>query len=210
MLPSVALVGQQGSGKSTIASLLVKEHGYLKHSWADGVRHVFEMAFDTITPQTYPSIKAKLYDCKVRMPDGTDSTIKRTGGELLQLIGADALRNQVDQDFWIKVGVRQLFRDQMVNDDTRYINEAETLRNRGWVIVRLTAPESTRRTRLGGAFRPENHSSETEQWNIAEDYTLPNGQRPVEEVMQELMEYLHSVDNSFMARASRGLSDGVI
>lgn len=210
ILPSVALVGQQGSGKSAIAYLLVREHGYLRHSWADGVRHIFEMAYETITPSNYPDIKAKKFDTKVITPEGT-RIVQRTGGELLQLIGAEALRNQVDQDFWIKVGTRTLFRDQMVNDDTRYLNEAEALRDRGWVVVRVTAPEDVRRARIGGAFRPENHSSETEQQFIAEDYVLNNdGTKTLEEVVAELLEYLRSTDNSFMGRAQRALSDGPI
>lgn len=210
-LPSVALVGQQGSGKSTIAALLVKHHGYLRHSWADGVRHVFEMAYETITPSNYAEIKARKYPTKIQLPIGGTLIVQRTGGELLQLIGAEALRQQVDQDFWIKVGIRTLFRDQMCNDDTRYLNEAEALRNRGWVIVRVNAPTEIRKARLGGAFRPEDHSSETEQQFIAADYDIDNDEiTDMDSIMFDLVAYLRNVDNSFMAKTQRALSDGVI
>ena len=210
VLPSVALVGRQGAGKSLIASLLVKNHGYLRHSWADGVRHVFEMAYETITPANYPSIKARKYDTKITDHEGT-RVVQRTGGELLQLIGAEALRQQVDQDFWIKAGVRTLFLEQMVNDDTRYLNEAEALRNRGWVIVRVNAPDEIRKARLGGGFRPENHSSETEQQFISADYDIDNDEiTDMDSIMFDLVAYLRNVDNTFMAKAERALSDGPI
>lgn len=209
-LPSIALVGKQGSGKTTIARLLVKERGYLRHSWAEGVRHVFEMAYETITPANYASIKARGYETRVMTQDGP-KVVMKTGGELLQQIGTEALRDQVDLDFWIKVGLRTIFREQMVNDDTRFLNEAEALRGRGWVIVRVVAPEEVRRARIGGGFRPEGHASEVEQERIAEDYVLTNDERSaMEDVMQDLLTYLRNVDNSFIAKAQRALSDGTI
>ena len=210
LLPSVALVGKQGSGKTTLADILVRDNYYVKHSWASNVRHVFELAYETITPANYASIKARTYETTVITPEGNRMIALRTGGELLQLIGAEAIREQVDQDFWVKSGIRSLMGKKIVSDDTRYLNEAEALRGRGWVIVRITAPVEIRKARLGGAFRPENHSSETEQENIVEDYVLNNDeQRDIDEVALELITYLRSVDNSFMAQTQRALSDSL-
>lgn len=168
------------------------------------------MAYETITIDNYSEVKEKLYETIIESPSGRQK-VMRSGGELLQMIGSEALRNQVDSDFWVKAGVRSILGKRSVSDDTRYLNEAEALRGRGWVIVRITAPEDVRKTRIKGAFRPTNHSSETEQKFIAEDYTLDNsGDRTIEDVMTELVSYLRSVDNSFMAKTQRALSDGVI
>lgn len=211
MLPSVALVGKQGSGKSSVAGVLTQQHQYLRHSWADGVRAVFSMAYDSITPQTYSLVKAKLYDVRVMTPDGPKLT-QKSGGELLQQIGTEALRNQIDLDFWIKSGMRRVIRaDGMVNDDTRFLNEAEALRGRGWVVVRVTAPDDLRQSRIGAAFRPEGHASETEQERIAEDYVLNNdGERSIDLVVAELTDWMQTLDNDWMSKAERALADGVI
>jgi hypothetical protein len=118
----------------------------------------------------YAAMKAQLYE--VTMPDG--GTALRTGRELLQRIGTDAIRDNVDQDFWIKAGVSRIWRDRMCNDDTRFLNEAEALRKLGWFIVRVAAPEDIRRKRIGGGFVDGGHPSEVEQDLIQADFVLVN------------------------------------
>jgi len=207
LLPSVAFVGLQGSGKSTLASLLVAQYGYIKHSWAAPVREIFSMAYEEIRPENYLEIKGKLYE--VSNVDGTKSML--TGGELLQKIGTEALRDQVDQDFWIKAGVKRIWRNQVCNDDTRFINEAQALRSRGWVIVRVTAPADIRKQRIKGAYRNEGHISEVEQSKIAEDYTIVNDNATtIEAIMGELLTYLHSVPMSIGDIIERSTADGPI
>lgn len=168
MFPSVALVGKQGSGKSSIAQALIAHHGFLRMSWAEPVRQIFEMAYGQIVD--YAAMKAQLYE--VTLSDGT--TALRTGRELLQRIGTDALREHVDQDFWIKAGVQRIWRSNMCNDDTRFLNEAAALRRLSWVIVRISAPEEVRRQRIGGGFVDGGHSSEIEQEHIEVDLDIIN------------------------------------
>lgn len=189
--PSIAIVGKQGSGKSTIAKALITEYGYTKHSWADPVRQIFEMAYGEITD--YAKMKVTLFE--VEMADGT--TKLRTGREMLQLIGTEALRNQVDQQFWIKAGLRRIWRgDKTVNDDTRFLNEARALRSHGWLIVRIEADEETRIERLGGgetARAAAGHSSETEQDAITVDLTVRNdGLLTPTEVVQWILMQVHA------------------
>lgn len=158
---NIALVGRLGSGKSTAAAELV-ELGWARHSWADGVRDIFSMAFEQITPENYADIKARHYPV---IEGGVPQT--RTGRELLQRIGTDALRNNVDEDFWIKAGLRRLTDHRTVNDDTRFLNEAAALRERGFTIVRIVRPVVT-----GGSIAI--HPSETEQERIVVDHTIIN------------------------------------
>jgi hypothetical protein len=156
-----------GAGKSTIASELVESYGYRHHSWAAPLRDLFAMAFDpdALDPQRYPKVKARQYE--VRLRDG--QLIQRSGRELLQRIGTDAMRDNVDADFWIKTGLRRLDEGgPWVNDDTRFLNEAQVLRERGFLIIRLVRP---------GLGDTGAHPSETEQEQIIPDLVVYNDQR---------------------------------
>lgn len=164
----IALVGKMGSGKSTVAGILIAK-GYVHHSWAEPVRAIFSMAYDTITPENYAEVKATEYEVSERGPRDQPTDVIRTGRELLQRIGTDALRNNVDLDFWVKVGMNKAYglvmQDKMVvNDDTRFLNEADALRRLGFAIVRIERPGT-----VSG-----DHPSEVEQDSIQADYVLRN------------------------------------
>lgn len=168
MLPNIALVGKQGAGKSSIAQSLVAEYGFTQMSWAAPVRQIFEMAYGPIID--YAATKSQMYSVTT-----TEGIVPRTGRELLQRIGTDAIRNNVDQEFWIKAGIQRIrHQSQTCNDDTRFLNEATALRGLGWTIVRVTAPEEVRKVRLGSAFVDGGHQSEIEQDHIVVDVEVTN------------------------------------
>lgn len=161
---NIAFVGKLGSGKSTAARMLEKD-GWVRHSWAEPVRYIFGMAFEPITPENYATVKAKKYDVSY---DGLPTTM--TGRELLQRIGTEAMREQVDQDFWLKCGLRSIEDSNsvgafVVNDDTRFLNEADALRKLGFRIVRIVRP---------GQEDTGTHPSEVEQEHIFTDRTIWN------------------------------------
>lgn len=167
MIPSVALVGHLGSGKSTAAKVLHDEFGHDRHSWAQGVRDIFSMAYDQITPENYADIKERVYTVSeyVDETSGRVMPVTYTGRELLQRIGTEAMRGQIDQDFWIKAGVKRLGRYHTVNDDTRFLNEAAALRERGFMIVRVVRLD---------VWSNDTHPSEVEQNQIEADVTIYN------------------------------------
>lgn len=183
--PNIALIGQMGSGKSTIAAALTK-FNYVRFSWASGVRHVASLAYGPVDKNT-------LYEVSVNgRPTG------RTGREILQRIGTDALRNQVDEDFWIRAGLREIdtIHQPLVNDDTRFPNEADALARRGWVIVRIKVPDEIRLHRLHKLYGNDldaalNHPSETTIDQIPYHYGLWNTTEPdavAETLMAQLAE----------------------
>jgi hypothetical protein len=142
--PNVALIGRMGTGKSTIAQLLCDLYGYQRFSWAQPVKDIASLAYG-------PVDKAQGYE--VELPSGDLGV--RTGREILQRIGTDAMREQVDRQFWIRAGTRRIeARDDInwVNDDTRFPNEADSLARRGWAIVRLLLPDELRRARLTESY----------------------------------------------------------
>lgn len=171
---NIALVAKRGSGKTTVSDALQRQ-GYRRLSWADPVRDIAAMAYDRRfigSPAEYAAAKAATFE--VRHPDGSTEVI--TGTQVLQRIGTDAIRDHLDQDFWIRAGLRRLdesahdftalsnytvhsdgtvdadygtvVRTRWVNDDTRFPNELAALRSRGFVIVGLYCPDAVRIARL--------------------------------------------------------------
>jgi hypothetical protein len=175
--PNIALLGRMGTGKTTIA-LALSQFGYNRFSWAKPVREVASLAYGQ------PIRKDGIYEVTLQ---GGPTTI--TGRQLLQRLGTDAIRNEVDEDFWIKVGLAQLDTDpdgRWVNDDLRFPNEAAALIRRNWILVRVILPEDERLRRISDQYgeRPDliiNHESErwadeipvhVRLWNTAEPYIV--------------------------------------
>lgn len=157
---NIAFIGRLGSGKSTAARIL-EQDGWVRHSWAEPVRAIFAMAYDgDVTGPGYAETKKREY--LVKTHEGHRVV---TGRHLLQLIGTEAMRESVDLDFWLKAGLRNIDDRPTVNDDTRFLNEADALRERGFKLVRIVRP---------GFDQASTHASETEQDRIAVDYTIQN------------------------------------
>lgn len=153
----VALLGRRGTGKTSTAGALMAR-GYTRMSWADPVKDIARLAYGHIE-------KSGTYEVTRETIDGP-LPVMTSGRDILQRIGTDAIRRHVDQDFWIKVGIRRLDASEgvtWVNDDTRFPNEVEALRSRGFLIVYLVCDEQLRRDRLGDDWSPDadQHPSET-------------------------------------------------
>lgn len=213
--PSIAFVGLRGTGKDTLADRLVKGWGYRKMSWADPVRDIAAMAYDLDPrdPVSYSAFKAGKF--AVRRPDGSIEEI--TGTQVLQRIGTDAIRDHLDADFWIKAGLRRMDQSadvwevtstirydehstvvtdqsahpiRWVNTDTRFPNEVDALRSRGFRIVGLSCPEDVRRNRLiarDGLYdeAAQNHPSETSV-TLDDCDMIVDVNAPIEQVEQRL------------------------
>jgi len=92
--------------------------------------------------------------------------------ELLQKIGTNIIRSQIDEDFWVKKMADKVStldaldgRKDVVIDDVRFINEAKFITDRGGVLILIQRPslENT-----------DTHRSETELEKIRPHYTIIN------------------------------------
>lgn len=153
---NVALVGNMAAGKTTLATALVNE-GFERISFAGLMKEMFARAYGDLN---------KGQEYSVTNQDGSVTT--KSAREILQGIGQYI--KHVDRNFWIKVTLNDIAGKEgpFVNEDTRFMFEAQALRDEGWLIVGISTPDDIRIERYkvlyGREPRPEelNHESEVE------------------------------------------------
>ena len=121
----IAFIGKNKSGRTWAADYLRSTHNFKKESLGEGVDRIMRIMY--------------YYGTHKRIPWEQ------------KLLVYDALY-KIDPNIWIGYMERKLrttTRDVVV-DDARYINEINTLKDLGFVVIRLTAPEVRRRARLKG------------------------------------------------------------
>lgn len=158
--PNIALIGKARSGKDTVAAHLIATHSYTRVAFADPLK---EMAFamDPIISADAPH--PQLGDMgPVRLAE----MVRLHGWEIvkdqfpearrvLQHLGS-AVRDQ-DEDFWLQQAMNKVWAAYdwnlpVVVTDCRYRNEADELREAGFMLVRIERPGTD----------PGTHASETE------------------------------------------------
>ena len=181
MKRTVALIGPQGAGKTTLAELLVEHRGYRRHGIADGIRRVLQMAYREGVSKG-ETIDLQRFSGKVTL----------TGRELMQEVGM-ALRD-VDLHFWLRVwseGYSQLWQNgvPVVVDDVRLPSEVQMLRviEPSIAIVRVHADAEVRRERRAGEYTGTGDITETGWEGAAFDATIDTTARTVQEAYAALV-----------------------
>jgi hypothetical protein len=177
----IALIGPQGSGKTTLASHLEGSGGYYRLGIADAIKQVTRLA--------YPAI-AKGDEFTVL---GYDGPRKVSGREVFQEVGA-ALR-EFDREFWLRVwrqGYNQLSirRLPVVVDDVRLEREVQYLRevDPTFLVVRLYADPGARAHRLGGSLLGSGDVTEHSWHQAPYDLTLDTTSMSEENVYRAVIE----------------------
>jgi hypothetical protein len=139
----IGLSGFAGAGKSTIAEYFVRQHGFVRMSFAAAVKDVTSAAFgwdrhrlEGATPQdrTWREEPDEFWSERMGKPF--------TPRYALQFIGTDVFRNHVLSTIWsdlIVAKIRQLPPStNVVIDDVRFVNERTALRSVGatFLLVR--------------------------------------------------------------------------
>lgn len=160
---NIALIGPQGSGKTTLAKYLAASKGFARHSFADALRE--EIAAAMATPE-FPAgrIRAQM----------DDPVLKASWRPLMQLWGSEIRRDLFDRDYWVRkledVIQSADHRRPIVVDDCRYPNEHEMLLRHGFKFIKL-APHPE------GRHVEDNHSSELHWpfWPVAGEVEWVDG-----------------------------------
>lgn len=138
----IGFTGLKGSGKTTSARELTR-HGFQSTSFAHSLKNVVACAFgwDRKDLEGVTSLSRKwrkqvdqYWSKKLGIPDFTPV-------KALQIIGTDVFRNQLSETIWIDSLMRQIdecqFGPWVCVSDVRFPNEAQAIKDRGGLIVRI-------------------------------------------------------------------------
>ena len=199
MLPKVVGVrGKARHGKDTAANYLIEKFGFERPpSFSQALKEMALRALLTCPPMGYiASLSRDEYEQWAANPE--KFWRKKLWDErddfsrwILQFLGTDIFRNQVDIDYWVDRWYTEAFRmvqqgKKIVVPDVRFKNEAKAIRELGgeiWHVIRTDAKDLIE----GGEYAAA-HPSETEALQITPDRTIavPTG-----------IENIHRVIDSF-------------
>lgn len=166
----LGLSGVAGSGKDTVADILVKELGFNKVAWADPLRD-FLMAQDPWVKRDKLPMFARLSEVieKYGWQGYKESPYANEVRTLIQRTGTEAGRGQIGDSVWINATIARLPKGDVVISDCRFPNEIEILKEYGeGRIVRVVRPDAGLSGAHGG------HSSEQSLPEHYFDFTIVN------------------------------------
>lgn len=139
----IGVIGFIGSGKGTVADILVKKHGFTKLSFADTVKDATAAIFgwqrtllegDTDESRDFRETKDEWWSEKF----GYDFSPRQA----LQLMGTEAGRNVFHPDLWIHSLERRMsMYPNVVIADVRFPNEIKFIQDKGGFVVRVRRGE---------------------------------------------------------------------
>jgi hypothetical protein len=150
----IGISGKIGTGKDTVAREIIKafpEFNFRKVSFGYNVKKIVSI-LTGIDMRTILSRKIK---------NEYQSEWELTIGEMFQIVGTDAIRDNLSENAWIY----SLFNnvkdgENIIITDVRFKNEAYSILNRGGYLIRLTGDSIVDDT------RKREHKSETELDNF--------------------------------------------
>lgn len=174
----IGLVGKMQSGKTTVAGMILNKLTDKPAAKISFANHLKEMI-----------LNAGL--CTADELWGKKTDFSRL---MLQKIGTEIIRKQVDPNFWIKKMIEEInmWKESnpdnltIVIDDVRFINEAEMIKMFNGIVIHIMRPTNQE-------DKEENkHLSETEQDLILSDFEIIND-GSLDELQQKTEEILTKI-----------------
>lgn len=194
MTIKLALTGKARSGKDAIAEYLVANYRFKRFAFGDGIREVCRQLYpEQFEGRAKPRALLQGVGQSLRAFD-EDVWVKRTLYEI------NSAENAVEE-FKRCVTIHKPLKWRelsVVISDLRQPNEYDALIRKGFIIIRVTAPEDLRIQRMiavGDAFNPDDLTHDTESYvdSFEVDYEITNAgtlselHAQVDEFMAELL-----------------------
>jgi hypothetical protein len=165
---TIGMIGKAGSGKDTVADYIVRRYGFSKIALADPLKKAVQIIFD-IDNET-------MYDREKREEPlvGWEGWTVR---KLLQFVGTELFRVQVDENIWVKNCVSRSMKSPLsVIADVRFHNEVDGLKKylaecgRKSLFIKVVRPDVGNGAPSGIA----NHASESAIDELKYDFLVVN------------------------------------
>lgn len=166
----IGIVGKMESGKTTVAKMIKEYHQKTSLlACADPLKEMI--------------INAGI--CKPEEIFGKKTKFSRL---MMQKIGTEIFRKQVDPDFWIKKldeEITKIYNTYgkdiwIIIHDVRFLNEAKLIKDRDGIIVKIYRPTKKKFSFFKKDDSKNKHASEVEQDKIEEDLIIFNDEGLVE------------------------------
>lgn len=213
----IGLSGYAGTGKDTIADILVEQHGFTRHAFADPMRDMLLALDPIVAPPRYQG------GLREQIPTRLSYVIHEMGWDiakrqipeirnLLQRFGTEVGRNMIADDFWIEMTMRNVLAlgpvmnqpagVHHVISDVRFENEARAVEAAGGIMCRVHRE----------GFGPVNaHSSDSglDDWEFEWHFHNDSTYESVEEGVDVMLTGM-AFDVSAMGRLVRNTSEDVL
>lgn len=190
----IGLCGEQGSGKDTVANILISEYGFVKLTFASTLKDVVAILFSwprdlleglTEESRLWRETVDDFWSAKLSIPSFTPR-------KALQMIGTDLFRIHFNNDIWIniienKIGamLKNNPNTNIVISDCRFTNEFSLIKQFSDSHIIMILRENN------NSINKLYHSSETEWINYNFDVILQND-NSIEDLKTNLKSLLSS------------------
>jgi len=159
----IGLSGYARSGKDTVAEYLVGQYKFVQKSFAEQIKlgmYLLDpiLVVDEVGPMRYKNLVDSygLDFVKEKYPEAR---------RLLQVFGTEVGRDLFGKNFWVDLTLNQVNLEHTVISDVRFINEADSIREKGGQIWRVNR----------SAVKPvTNHQSEVDLDGYNFDLVIDN------------------------------------
>jgi len=175
----IGLIGYMRSGKTTAAGFLETMHGFQRVSFKDALVAEMKENFPDLLNEIAVGNGYHQIGGVVPEPDIWELFKEKPPlmRALMQNYGTE-VRRKDDPNYWIKRWIEgSEIPGDIVVDDVRFKNEAEAVRARGGVLIRVERTDIT----SGG-----DHASETQMDGVVADYTISAGPGELDEIYKKI------------------------
>ncbi len=177
----IALVGQKGSGKTTLAKQLSFHYNYRQTSFATPIKLMLEsiLSYQKISTE---DIWEMIYGDAKETP--TPFLNYKSPRHAMQTLGTE-WRELIDRNLWVDIWARSidLEKEKIIIDDMRFIHEVIKIKSLNGIIVKIIRPEIS---------NLDNHISEQEQNKIIPNFAIINNSTP-ENMLNELKKQIRDL-----------------
>lgn len=171
----ISLGHKARSGKDTVANYLCKNYGFKRIGFADALKRGCMEFFGWTEEHVYGSLK-----------EVNDPYWEFSPRFALQKVGTECMRNQFDQEIWIKAVGKRVLAEPNVNwviADCRFPNEAKAVRSWGGKVVKIDRPTAGASEGIAG------HASEFAMDNYDGWYSTLSNNGTLIDLYQEVDEF---------------------